>query len=151
MIDLAFDASKVKVIAGGAKSGKVGELCKFEVDCRKAGNAILSVDVIDEDGENVPLTNVKDNGDRVHKYENYLDFFFQMLTLNCCCSVAFLPVKPGKAEVRIKYGDEPVPGSPLRIPIKPDIDVSRVKCSGPGVQNHGLFIMSFLFCSYLTE
>ena len=63
----------------------------------------------------------------------------------CLFSVAFIPVKSGKAKAYVKYGNEPVPGSPLQIPIKPDIDVSLIKCTGPGVQNEGEFISKKFF------
>ena len=52
-------------------------------------------------------------------------------------SVSFVPDKPGTATVNVKYGDEEVEQCPVYVPVKPDIDTSRVKCSGPGVQKNG--------------
>ena len=46
--------------------------------------------------------------------------------------------------MNVKYGEEEVPEAPVHVPIKPDIDTSRVMCSGPGVMQEGkLFLLTF--------
>lgn len=65
--------------------------------------------------------------------------------LSITCSVSFIPDKKGDATVNVKYGEEEVLDSPVRVPIKPDIDTSKVRCNGPGVMKEGkccpLFLM----------
>jgi len=51
----------------GLESGKVGSPSKFDVDCTKAGEAPLAVEVYNEDGSGVPRVRVKDNGDGTHR------------------------------------------------------------------------------------
>ncbi|XP_076819806.1 filamin-A-like isoform X4 [Clavelina lepadiformis] len=117
-VEPAFDADKVKLSGPGLESGKVGEPCVFDVDCSEAGEAPLAVDVTNEDGTKVPRVKVKDNGDGTQE-------------------VSFVPDKPGKAKVNVEYGGVPVADSPCTVPIKPDIDTSGVRTSGPGVERKG--------------
>lgn len=63
-------------------------------------------------------------------------------------SVSYVPNKPGKAVVDVKYGDEPVPDSPQIVPVKPDIDTSRVKTTGPGVEAEGNLLLKKYFFGY---
>jgi len=49
------------------ESGKVGDTSKFKADCTEAGDAPLTVDVVNEDGTRVPRVRVKDNGDGTHE------------------------------------------------------------------------------------
>jgi len=66
-IEPQFDASKVTMSGPGLESGKVGSPSKFNVDCTKAGEAPLAVEVYNEDGSGVPRVRVKDNGDGTHR------------------------------------------------------------------------------------
>lgn len=66
-VEPAYDASKVLLSGPGLESGKVGDICKFKADCRNAGDAPLTVDVVNEDGTKVPRVRVKDNGDGTHE------------------------------------------------------------------------------------
>ena len=74
-IEPAYDASKVRLSGPGLESGKVGEPCKFKADCSEAGEAPLTVDVVNEDGTKVPRVRVKDNGDGTHEYVIPVIFF----------------------------------------------------------------------------
>ncbi|XP_078492931.1 filamin-C [Ciona intestinalis] len=117
-IEPAFDASKVDLSGPGLESGKVGKPSKICADCCHAGDAPLTADVLNDDGTKVP-TKVKDNGDGTH-------------------DITFVPNKPGKALVNVQYGGISVPKSPVSVPIKPDVDTSGVKTTGPGVQPDGV-------------
>uniref|UniRef100_H2ZJ14 Uncharacterized protein n=1 Tax=Ciona savignyi TaxID=51511 RepID=H2ZJ14_CIOSA len=117
-IEPAFDASKVDLNGPGLESGKVGTPSKIVADCCGAGDAPLTADVLNDDGTKVP-TKVKDNGDGTH-------------------DITFVPNKPGKALVNVQYGGISVPKSPASVPIKPDVDTSSVKTTGPGVEPEGV-------------
>ena len=66
-VEPAYDASKVHLSGKGLESGKVGDTSKFKADCTEAGDAPLTVDVVNEDGTRVPRVRVKDNGDGTHE------------------------------------------------------------------------------------
>uniref|UniRef100_F6WN97 Calponin-homology (CH) domain-containing protein n=1 Tax=Ciona intestinalis TaxID=7719 RepID=F6WN97_CIOIN len=117
-IEPAFDASKVDLSGPGLESGKIGKPSKICADCCSAGDAPLTADVLNDDGTKVP-TKVKDNGDGTH-------------------DITFVPNKPGKALVNVQYGGISVPKSPVSVPIKPDVDTSGVRTTGPGVQPDGV-------------
>ncbi|XP_032219787.2 filamin-A isoform X1 [Nematostella vectensis] len=108
-----FDASKVKVSGPGVdETPYTCEPVEFLCDCSEAGTAPLGVTVSPPSGPDLK-PDVKDNGDGTY-------------------TVAYVPDKPGRYNIDVKYGDRRVPRSPFRPTVKPSGDASKVKVKGLG-------------------
>ncbi|XP_073773215.1 filamin-B isoform X1 [Danio rerio] len=108
------DSSKVKISGAGVGSGVRAKIPQsFTVDCSKAGVAPLSVAVTGPKGLAEPVE-VSDNGDGTH-------------------TVSYTPSIEGPYSVSIKYADEEVPRSPMKLRVLPTHDASKVRASGPGL------------------
>ncbi|CAH1264955.1 FLNC [Branchiostoma lanceolatum] len=115
----AHDASKVKASGPGLSPGnKAGDPCEFTVDIREAGEAELTIEVITETGERVDV-----------KIEDTRDGTFR---------IKYVPQIAGSYTITIKYGGDPIPQVPIRITIEQKVDVSGIRCYGPGVE--GMFV-----------
>ncbi|XP_078677454.1 filamin-A-like isoform X43 [Branchiostoma floridae x Branchiostoma belcheri] len=115
----AHDASKVKASGPGLSPGnKAGDPCEFTVDIREAGEAELTIEVVTETGERVDV-----------KIEDSRDGTFR---------IKYVPQIAGSYTITIKYGGDPIPQVPIRITIEQKVDVSGIRCYGPGVE--GMFV-----------
>ncbi|XP_066283723.1 filamin-C-like isoform X22 [Branchiostoma lanceolatum] len=115
----AHDASKVKASGPGLSPGnKAGDPCEFTVDIREAGEAELTIEVITETGERVDV-----------KIEDTRDGTFR---------IKYVPQIAGSYTITIRYGGDPIPQVPIRITIEQKVDVSGIRCYGPGVE--GMFV-----------
>ncbi|XP_078597418.1 filamin-A-like isoform X26 [Branchiostoma floridae x Branchiostoma japonicum] len=115
----AHDASKVKAKGPGLSPGnKAGDPCEFTVDIREAGEAELTIEVITETGERVDV-----------KIEETHEGTFR---------IQYVPQIAGSYTITIKYGGDPIPQVPIRITIEQKVDVSGIRCYGPGVE--GMFV-----------
>lgn len=112
-----YDPRKVRASGPGLERGITQKPAEFMIDTRGAGQGGLGVTV---EGPCEAAINCRDNGDGT-------------------CSVAYLPTEPGDYTVNITFNDEHIQGSPFQAVIVPDIDVSRIKVSGQGVQPHGTY------------
>ncbi|XP_030622681.1 filamin-C-like isoform X2 [Chanos chanos] len=105
------DPTRVRAYGPGLESGLVNKSNCFTVETRGAGTGGLGLTV---EGPSEAKMSCKDNKDG-------------------SCSVEYVPLTPGDYDVNITYGGHPIPGSPFRVPVRDVVDVSKVKCSGPGL------------------
>ncbi|CAG7722272.1 unnamed protein product [Allacma fusca] len=105
------NASKVQVFGPGVeKNVKSQNPTHFNVDAKEAGPGDLLVAINDEKGSAIPYE-LSDNGDGTY-------------------SVDLKYPVPGNYKVNVKYADQDVPQSPIRVAVQPHVDVSKVKVDG---------------------
>ena len=104
--------SKVKAFGPGLQAGTTEQPARFTVDTRGAGTGGLGLAV---EGPSDARITCKDNKDGT-------------------CSVEYYPTAAGDYEVHITYGGEPVNGSPFIVPVRDEVDHSKVVLAGPGIK-----------------
>merc|ERR1712224_105438 len=89
------DASKCSALGEGLNNAKSGEIATFEVDANSGGRGSLTVGV---EGPSIPADEVtiKRVKDKTYK-------------------VAYVAEAPGQYTIRVKWGDEHIPGSPFTL------------------------------------
>uniref|UniRef100_A0A8B9I5S9 Filamin C n=1 Tax=Anser brachyrhynchus TaxID=132585 RepID=A0A8B9I5S9_9AVES len=112
-----FDPSKVTASGPGLERGKAGEAATFLVDCSKAGDAELTIEIISDSGVKAEVL-IQNNRDGTY-------------------AITYTPACPGSYTITIKYGGHPVPKFPIRVTVDPAIDTSGVKVYGKGVEPRG--------------
>ncbi|XP_047658290.1 filamin-C-like isoform X2 [Tachysurus fulvidraco] len=105
------DPTQVRAFGPGLESGLVNQANCFTVETRGAGTGGLGLTI---EGASEAKMSCKDNKDG-------------------SCSVEYVPFISGSYDINITYGGHPIPGSPFHVPVKDVVDVSKVKCSGPGL------------------
>uniref|UniRef100_A0A8C8D584 Calponin-homology (CH) domain-containing protein n=1 Tax=Oncorhynchus tshawytscha TaxID=74940 RepID=A0A8C8D584_ONCTS len=118
MVQSVFDPSKVTASGPGLERGKVNEAGSFVVDCSKAGEAELTIEIISDSGSKVEVR-VQNNSDGTY-------------------SITYIPQFHGMYTITIKYGGHAVPKFPARVQVDPAVDTSGVKVCGPGVEPRGV-------------
>ncbi|XP_013930926.1 PREDICTED: filamin-C-like [Thamnophis sirtalis] len=113
-----FDPTKVTASGPGLERGKVGEVATFTVDCSKAGDAELTIEIISDSGVKAEVL-IQNNSDGTY-------------------SITYIPSFPGTYTITIKYGGHHVPKFPARVNVDPAVDTSNVKVFGPGVEPRGV-------------
>nr|XP_033814124.1 filamin-C isoform X2 [Geotrypetes seraphini] len=113
-----FDPSKVTASGPGLEHGKVGETATFTVDCSKAGDAELTIEIISDSGVKSEVL-IQNNSDGTY-------------------SITYTPPFPGMYTITIKYGGHSVPKFPARLHVDPAVDTTGVKVFGPGVEPRGV-------------
>lgn len=116
-VQSVFDYSKVTANGPGLERGKVNEDGSFTVDCSKAGEAELTIEVISDSGAKAKV-HVLNNRDGTY-------------------SITYIPRLHGMYTITIKYGGHTVPRFPSRLQVDPAVDTSGVKVYGPGVEPRG--------------
>ncbi|KAJ3612558.1 hypothetical protein NHX12_020829 [Muraenolepis orangiensis] len=114
----AFDPSKVTAGGPGLERAKADETGSFTVDCSRAGEAELTIEIAAESGAQAEVR-VQDNGDGTYS-----------ITYTARCH--------GTYAVTIKYGGVAVPRFPARLQVEPAVDTSGVTVYGPGVEPRGV-------------
>ncbi|XP_045071669.1 filamin-C-like isoform X16 [Coregonus clupeaformis] len=114
MVQSVFDPSKVTASGPGLERGKVNEAGSFVVDCSKAGEAELTIEIISDSGSKAEV-HVKNNSDGTY-------------------SITYIPQFHGTYTITIKYGGHAVPKFPAHVQVDPAVDTSGVKVYGPGVE-----------------
>ncbi|KAJ4921025.1 hypothetical protein JOQ06_007930 [Pogonophryne albipinna] len=117
-VQAAFDPSQVTASGPGLERGKVNEDGSFTVDCSKAGEAELTIEILSDSGAKAEVR-VQNNGDGTY-------------------SITYTPQSPGMYTITIKYGGHAVPAFPARLQVEPSVDASGVKVHGPGVEPRGV-------------
>lgn len=117
VVQSVFDPSKVTASGPGLERGKVNEDGSFTVDCSKAGEAELTIEIISDSGAKAEV-HIQNNSDGTY-------------------SITYIPQFHGMYTITIKYGGHPVPKFPTRLQVDPAIDTSGVKVYGPGVEPRG--------------
>ncbi|XP_052348047.1 filamin-A-like isoform X9 [Oncorhynchus keta] len=118
MVQSVFDPSKVTASGPGLERGKVNEAGSFVVDCAKAGEAELTIEIISDSGSKAEVR-VQNNSDGTY-------------------SITYIPQFHGMYTITIKYGGHAVPEFPARVQVDPAVDTSGVKVYGPGVEPRGV-------------
>ncbi|XP_078138337.1 filamin-C isoform X4 [Centroberyx gerrardi] len=118
MVQSVFDPSKVTASGPGLERGKVNEAGSFTVDCSKAGEAELTIEIISDSGAKAEV-HVQNNSDGTY-------------------SITYIPQFHGMYTITIKYGGHAVPKFPARVQVDPAVDTSGVKVYGPGVEPRGV-------------
>uniref|UniRef100_A0A8C7TSU7 Filamin C, gamma b (actin binding protein 280) n=1 Tax=Oncorhynchus mykiss TaxID=8022 RepID=A0A8C7TSU7_ONCMY len=118
MVQSVFDPSKVTACGPGLERGKVNEAGSFVVDCAKAGDAELTIEIISDSGSKAEVR-VQNNSDGTY-------------------SITYIPQFHGMYTITIKYGGHAVPKFPTRVQVDPAVDTSGVKVYGPGVEPRGV-------------
>ncbi|XP_044042317.1 filamin-C-like isoform X12 [Siniperca chuatsi] len=118
MVQSAFDPSKVTASGPGLERGKVNEDGSFTVDCSKAGEAELTIEIISDSGAKAEV-HVQNNRDGTY-------------------SITYIPQFHGMYTITIKYGGHAAPKFPARLQVDPAVDTSGVKVYGPGVEPRGV-------------
>ncbi|XP_039201633.1 filamin-C isoform X2 [Crotalus tigris] len=113
-----FDPTKVTASGPGLERGKVGEVATFTVDCSKAGDAELTIEIISDSGVKAEVL-IQNNSDGTY-------------------SITYIPSFPGTYTITIKYGGHHVPKFPARVNVDSAVDTSNVKVFGPGVEPRGV-------------
>uniref|UniRef100_A0A8C0G3U9 Filamin C n=1 Tax=Chelonoidis abingdonii TaxID=106734 RepID=A0A8C0G3U9_CHEAB len=113
-----FDPSKVTASGPGLERGTAGETATFLVDCSKAGEAALTIEIVSEAGVKAEVV-IQNNRDGTY-------------------TITYSPAFPGTYTITIKYGGHPVPKFPARVNVQPAVDTSAVKVFGPGVEPRGV-------------
>lgn len=117
VVQSLFDPSQVTVSGPGLERGKVNEDGSFTVDCSKAGDAELTIEIVSESGAKAEV-HVQNNRDGTY-------------------SITYIPLFQGLYTITIKYGGCAVPNFPSRLLVEPAVDTSGVKVYGPGVESRG--------------
>lgn len=114
--DTRLDVSKVKVEGPGVTGEGIlpGDVAPFTITYKDAGRGQPKVDVYGPDHQ--PIHVVMDND----KKEGV-------------CKCEYQPGVFGEYTVAITYAGLPVPNSPFKVPIKPTVDINKVKTEGPGL------------------
>ncbi|XP_065146018.1 filamin-C isoform X1 [Paramisgurnus dabryanus] len=118
MVQSVFDPSKVTASGPGLERGKVDEAASFTVDCSKAGEAELTIEIISDTGAKAEV-HVQNNSDGTY-------------------SITYIPPFHGMYTITIKYGGHAVPKFPARVQVDPALDTSGIKVYGPGVEPRGV-------------
>uniref|UniRef100_A0A3P8URD4 Filamin C n=1 Tax=Cynoglossus semilaevis TaxID=244447 RepID=A0A3P8URD4_CYNSE len=118
VVQSMFDPSKVTASGPGLERGKVNEAGSFTVDCSKAGEADLTIEIISDSGAKAEV-HVQNNGDGTY-------------------SITYIPQFHGMYTITIKYGGHAVSNFPIRVQVDPALDTSGVKVYGPGVEPRGV-------------
>lgn len=113
----ALDPGRVTASGPGLERAKAGEVATFTVDCSRAGEAELTVEIVSDSGTKA----------EVRIYNNNDGTF----------SVTYTPQSHGPYTISIRYGGQMVPKCPIRIQVEPAVDTSGVKVYGPGVEPTG--------------
>uniref|UniRef100_A0AAR2KMX2 Calponin-homology (CH) domain-containing protein n=1 Tax=Pygocentrus nattereri TaxID=42514 RepID=A0AAR2KMX2_PYGNA len=114
MVQSVFDPSKVTASGPGLERGKVNEVASFTVDCSKAGEAELTIEIISDSGAQAEV-HIQNNSDGTY-------------------SITYIPPFHGMYTITINYGGHAVPKFPARVQVDPDVDTSGMKVYGPGVE-----------------
>uniref|UniRef100_A0A8D3C9N9 Filamin C, gamma b (actin binding protein 280) n=1 Tax=Scophthalmus maximus TaxID=52904 RepID=A0A8D3C9N9_SCOMX len=118
VVQSVFDPTKVTASGPGLERGKVNEDGSFTVDCSKAGEAELTIEIISDSGSKAEV-HVQNNSDGTY-------------------SITYIPQFHGMYTITIKYGGHAVPQFPIRLQVDPAVDTSGVKVYGPGVEPRGV-------------
>ncbi|KAL4624954.1 filamin-C isoform X1 [Arapaima gigas] len=118
LVQPVFDPSKVTASGPGLERGKVNEAGSFTVDCSKAGDAELTIEIISDSGAKAEV-HIQNNSDGTY-------------------SITYIPPFHGMYTITIKYGGHAVPKFPARLQVDPAIDTSGIKVYGPGVEPRGV-------------
>ncbi|XP_043944575.1 filamin-C isoform X3 [Protopterus annectens] len=113
-----FDPSKVTASGPGLERGKAGERATFTVDCTKAGEAELTIEIISDTGVKAEVL-IQNNSDGTY-------------------SITYIPTFQGAYTITIKYGGHSVPKFPLRVQVEPAVDTTGIKVFGPGIEPRGV-------------
>lgn len=113
-----FDPSKVTASGPGLERGKAGEVATFTVDCSKAGEAELTIEILSDSGAKAEVL-IQNNSDGTY-------------------SITYIPSCSGAYTITIKYGGHAVPKFPVQVNVEPSVDTSGVKVYGPGVDSRGI-------------
>ena len=105
-----FDSDNVLVYGPAFDGIDLGEEAQFYIDCSKAGNAQLGMDLYGPANDTLEFVEGEPAGFKLN------------------------PSSPGVYEVDVSYGSHAVPGSPFSIPVR---DITRVGVDGSGVTGEG--------------
>lgn len=130
VVQSPFDPSQVTVSGPGLERGKVNEDGSFTVDCSKAGEAELTIEIVSESGAKAEV-HVQNNRDGTY-------------------SITYIPPFQGLYTIIIKYGGCAVPNFPSQLLVDPPVDTSGVTVYGAGVEPRGKNSW-FRFCSDLVQ
>uniref|UniRef100_A0A7N6B0K3 Calponin-homology (CH) domain-containing protein n=1 Tax=Anabas testudineus TaxID=64144 RepID=A0A7N6B0K3_ANATE len=114
----AFDPSKVTASGPGLEKAKAGEPATFTVDCTRAGDGELTIEIVSETGAKA----------EVHIQKTAEGTF----------SVTYIPPFHGTHTITIKYGGHMIPQFPKMLQVEPSVDTSGVHVYGPGVEPRGV-------------
>jgi hypothetical protein len=130
-----INPNKVKAYGPGLSHGTVNKQADFIIDTRGAGNGALNLTV---EGPCEASIECKDNQDGT-------------------CHVSYLPTMAGAYNINILYEGVHIPNSPFQANVKSDLDISRIRVYGPGIDPKGIlnfnsnmrvFFLVCLFCVY---
>lgn len=113
----AFDPSKVTASGPGLEKAKAGEPATFTVDCTRAGDGELTIEIVSETGVKA----------EVHIQKTAEGTF----------SVTYIPPFHGTHTITIKYGGHVIPHFPKVLQVEPSVDTTGVHVYGPGVEPRG--------------
>ena len=111
--------NKVKAYGPGLSHGTVNKPADFIIDTRGAGNGALNLTVEGPCEANIEC---KDNQDGT-------------------CHVSYMPTMPGAYNINILYDGVHIPNSPFQAHVKSDLDISRIRVYGPGIDPKGIKII----------
>lgn len=114
-VETPLDATKVKCFGPGVDTDKgirANEPTSFTIDAKEAGEAPLEVSVTDKLGKRpADVMKLEDN----------------------VYQASYVVPEEGQCQLDVKYGNQHVPKSPFKMPVKPSYDPSKVRVYGPGI------------------
>ncbi|XP_039299021.1 filamin-A isoform X2 [Nilaparvata lugens] len=111
IVSQPLNPSRVQIFGPGVEKGvKSNTPTHFNVDCRDAGQGEVDVSVSNEKNVPIPIQ-VTDNEDGTY-------------------NVDYCAPTPGNYTINVNYGGLQVPQSPLRVPVSPHVDVSKIRVDG---------------------
>ncbi|XP_044766045.1 filamin-A isoform X1 [Coccinella septempunctata] len=107
---------RVEVYGPGIESSGVqkNSTAKMTIDTRKAGKAPLDVKVVESNSNNVPV-DLREISEGVFEAQ-------------------YTPKTAGKHTVQVNYGGVATKNSPFRVHVEDLLDLSKIVCSGPGIE-----------------
>ncbi|XP_076469743.1 LOW QUALITY PROTEIN: filamin-A-like [Babylonia areolata] len=110
------DPNRVRAYGPGLEGGVTNKPNKFTVDMKGAGKGALGLGI---QGPTEAKMKCKDNHDGT-------------------CEVEYFPDQPGNYDISVNFAGKPIPDSPFRVRVSSEVDASKVKCYGPGVDSKGV-------------
>lgn len=103
--------NKVKVFGPGVEPGVKSQTpTHFNIDCREAGPGDVKVNIANDKNQEVPVQ-IQDNE-------------------NGTFTADYTPTNPGTHKVSTFFAGKEIPGSPIKVPVQPRVDVNKVKVDG---------------------
>ena len=122
-VEAPLNPALVQAYGPGLENPKTNTPTHFNVNCREAGPGELQVEMRTPDNHELPIS-ITDNEDGTH-------------------TVDYVAPEPGTYTVNLNYGGLKVPHTPIKVNVKPHVDVSKVKVDGLSPSKFVSFLLPY--------